>query len=314
MVAKASAQPFRAKGSVVDSVSLSVLRCTEEQQRSEQMDDRKHTGTTCTDAGRATIKTLGKPKDIQQQNLRMILTWLYRWGYSTADILSDLLDRKNRSHAKRLSDSGWIQPISIKGYPTYYVLTQKGQAEAIHHSNALLEYKESNPYRVDRPKLHHNLIAQKETLKAMRLGGYHGFVTQRMFNFDKDDKPLKTPDVILIERVEGEFKKYVNELTGVEIELTPKWHRDLDMFVTNIVDDIQFGRLVRFLIISDSKTILENYEKAFRPGRRVSRWQKTGIKFTLTGEILEIPKWVPDRVFFREVGSTAVNYPTLYRP
>lgn len=278
------------------------------------MENRIYTEPTRTDAGRKAIKMLGKPRDIQQQNLRAVLDWLYRWGYSTSDILSDLLNRKNRSHALRLSKAGWIQAVSIKGYPTYYVLTKKGLAEAIHHSTELYEYKEIDPYRVHLPLLHHNLIVQKETITAMRLGGYQNFITQRMFNFNKDSKPLKIPDVILIEQVEGEFEKYVNELTGVEIELTPKWHHDLDMFVTNIVDDIQFGRLVRFLIISDSKAIRDNYEKAFRPGRQVPRWEKTGIKFTRTDEILEIPKWAPKHILFREVGSTAVNYPTLYLP
>lgn len=265
------------------------------------MNDRKHTGPTRTEAGRATIKKLGKPREIQRQNLLTILNWLYRWGYSTADILSDLLDRKNRSHAKRLADAGWIRPVSIKGYPTYYVLTEKGQAEAIHHSPALLEYPESDPYRVHLPNLHHNLIAQKETIKALRLGWYSDFMTQRMFRFDKDSKPLKIPDVILVEQTEGEFEKTIDLLTAVEIELTPKWNHHLDQFVTHIIDDLQFGRFYKALIISDLETVLNRYENAFEPGKKVPRWEKSGIRFTDTGKPLEIPQWVLKRISFRHV-------------
>jgi hypothetical protein len=279
------------------------------------MDDRKHTEPTRTDAGRNAVKRLGNPHDIQRQNMHKILDWLYCWGYSTSDILSDLLNRRNRSHALRLTKTGWIQPISIKGYQTYYVLTEKGLAEAIHHSEHLLEYKEIDPYRVSLPTLHHNLIAQKETIAGMQNGGYCNFITQRMFCFDRDCRPLKIPDVILIERVVTEFKEKVDELTGVEIELTPKWNHHMDMFVTNIVDDIQFGRLAKFIIISDSKAIRARYQAAFEPGTKVKRWEKaSSIKFTDTGEVLEIPHWVPDRVFFREVGSTRENYPTSYLP
>lgn len=279
------------------------------------MDDRKHTEPTRTDAGRATIKTLGNPRDIQQKNLRTILDWLYRWGYSTSDILSELLGRKNRSHARRMEKDGWIRSVSVKGYPTYYVLTEKGLAQAIHHSARLFEYKEIDPYRVGLPKLHHDLTTQTETITAMRLGGYSDFITPRMYDFDKDSKPLKIPDTILIEQVKGEFANVINELTGVEIELTPKWHHDLDLFVTNIVDDIQHGRLAKFLIISDSKAVRERYRAAFRPGTKVKRWTKSsGSKFSDTGKQLVIPAWVPSRVLFREAGSTNENYPTSYLP
>lgn len=264
-----------------------------------------------TSCGRNKIKSLGTPKDIQRQNLFKILTWLYRWGYSTAEILSDLLGRKNRSHAKRLTDLGWIQPVSIKGYPTYFVLTEKGLAESIHHSSALLEYKEVDPYRVHLPTLHHYLIAQRETITAIRSSNFVDYLTERMYKFKKEDAPLKLPDVILLERLQYESKKIVDEMTGVEIELTPKWNHHFDQFVTNIIDDIQFGRLRLFLIISDSKAILKRYEAAFQPGNKVKRWEKSpGGKFTYTGETLEIPEWVSSHIYFREVGSTE-SYPTV---
>lgn len=279
------------------------------------MDNRNHIDASRTTAGRNTIKQLGSPKEIQRRNLLIVLAWIHKWGFSTAEILSDLLGRANRSHARRMEKDGWIRSVSITGYPTYYVLTEKGQAEAIRHSSVLLEYKESDPYRVSLPKLHHDLVTQKETITAITQGGYRSFITQRMFDFDKNCKPLKIPDVILIDCVDGEFEKEVDELTGVEIELTPKWNHDLDMFVTNIIDDIQLGRLVKFLIISDSRAIRDNYEKAFQPGRQVPRWDKaSGIQFKKTGETLEIPSWVPSRVFFREVGDAKLSYPTSYLP
>src|SRR5690606_28554737 len=106
-----------------------------------------------------------------------------------------------------------------------------------------------------------------------------------------------------------------DELTGVEVELTPKWDRDLDQFVTNIVDDILGRRLDKFIIITDSNAIQERYGNAFKPGNQIKRWSKTsGSKFVESEETLQIQNWIAGYVFFREVGSKKDNYPSHYLP
>lgn len=258
-----------------------------------------------TSCGRNAVKSLGTPKDIQRQNLLKILTWLYRWGYSTAEILSDLLGRANRSHARRLAKDGWIRPVSTKGYPTYFVLTERGLAEAIHHSTELYEYKEIDPYRVHLPKLHHDLVSQSETLAELNKGWFNDYLTQRMYNFTGDHVLKKIPDVILIRQFHNEERQIVKHLIGIEIELTPKWNHKLDLFVTDILDDIQFQRLNGYIIISDSKEILERYSKAFRPSNKVKIWKCSGKgKVINTGEIYTVLDWVPKFVMFRHLGST----------
>ncbi len=262
-------------------------------------------------SARKQLKALGSPTEVQRDNLLEILTWLYRWGYSTADVLSDLLGRANRSHARRLERNGWLRSVTVLGYPTYYVLSEKGLSEITHHSEYLLEYIEIDPYRVHLPTLHHYLIAQLETIAAMSFD-YDGYLTERMYpySFNEDTIPWKRADVIFKKRCETVFHKKAYELTGVEIELTPKWGHKLDQFVTNIIDDIQAGRLHNFLVISDSKAILKRYKEAFTPGKKVARWQKNKVgKFTATGEVLEIPSWASKHIFFREVGSK-YPYPT----
>lgn len=256
--------------------------------------------------GRQAIQALGKPATIQRDNLLRILQWLYRWGFSTSDILSNLLGRANKSHARRLTKDGWLQSVSIKGYPTYYVLTPKGLAEIVYQSNDLIEYKESDPYRVHLPTLHHYLLAQAETLAAMRSGNYDGYLTERMYRsfINEDALPTKQVDVILLSQVESEFQKIAYEFTGVEIELTPKWGAHLDQFICHIIDDIQNGRLHNFLCISNSTVVLERYETAFTPGKKIARWQRNKVgRFTTTGEVLVIPQWISKHIDFRKVGS-----------
>lgn len=269
------------------------------------MENRNPIDPARTAAGRSAIKKLGSPKETQRQNLLAVLVWLYHWGYSTSDILSDLLGRRNRSHARRLATDGWIRPVSIKGYPTYYVLSERGLNEAIRRSSELYEYKEIDPYRVHLPTLHHYLIAQQETIFAMSLGIYDGYRTERMYKSVGNNAPRKIPDVMFYKEVEGAFGIELSERrTAVEIELTPKWNYHLDLFVTNIVQDIQDDHIWQCVVISDSPAILERYRAAFEPGRTIKLWKKDkGGKVSDTGETLTLDEWISEHVFFRPTAS-----------
>lgn len=263
-------------------------------------------------SAREQLTEMGSPQEVQRDNQLAILTWLYRWGYSTADLLSDLLGRANRSHARRLEKNGWLRSVTVRGYPTYFVLTEKGQAEVIHQTEYLIDYKELDPYRVELPKLHHYLVAQAETIAALKDFNYDGYLTERMYAhaFKMDKMPHKQADVILVKCGVSEFQQKTYEFTGIEIELTPKFETKLDQFVTKIIDDIQSGRMHKFLIVTNSNAIMKRYREAFTPGKKVARWQKPKVgKLTDTGEILEIPNWASKHILFREVGSKD-PYPT----
>lgn len=251
------------------------------------------------------VAELGSPSEIRQRNLRIVLEWLYRWGFSTGNIISNLLGRANRTHARRLEKEGWIRSVSVKGYPTYFVLTERGLADAIRHSTALLEYKEIDPYRVHLPNLHHDLMAQSETLAGLKGRWVSDYLTPRMYVFTGDHALKKIPDVIFIHLYRNEENRIDKQLLGVEIELTPKWNYKLDLFVTDVLDDIQFQRLNGYVIISDSNAILDRYAEVFRPGNKVKIWKCSDKgKTTHTGEIYTIPSWVSEYVLFRQIGST----------
>lgn len=261
---------------------------------------------TNTARGRSRVQSLGKPREIQRQNLTKVLVWLYHWGFSTADIISDLLGRKNRSHARRMEKDGWLRSVSIPGYPIYYTLTEKGLALAENESPAskLLDYKELDPYRVHLPTLHHDLMAQTETLAALNYGWFDDYLTQRMYDFPKDNAPKKIPDVILVRYVRAALGKHmVAELTGVEIELTTKRGYKLDQFATNMLDDIQEQIFRRFLIVTDSKAVFRHYEAHLKPDNRIKLWDCSKIKSVDTGKVCIVPEWAPRFVLFRELGS-----------
>lgn len=279
--------------------------------REENLDEWQR--QTNTARGRRTAQSLGKPREIQRQNLIRVLVWVYHWGFSTADIISDLLGRKNRSHARRMEKDGWLCSVSIKGCPTYYTLTEKGLAVAENESPArkLLDYKEVDPYRVHIPTVNHELIAQTETLAALKHGYFEDYLTPRMYVFPKDSTPKKIPDVILVRYFRAALgNEMVAELTAVEIELTTKRGIKLDQFATNMLEDIGEQIFRRFLIVTDSKAVFKHYEAQLKPKNQIKLWDCTKIKPVDTGKVYIVPEWAPRFVLFREVGS---NEPYDYK-
>lgn len=258
---------------------------------------------------RQKLKALGSPMKIQKSNLNKMLDWIYRWGCTTPALLSVMLGRQNRSHAKRLADQGWIRITSMKGCTTYCTLTEKGLNEAIRNSGVLLEYKEIDPGRVHLPTLHHNLVVQAETIAALKTDRFYDYRTPRMFDYTSENAPKKVPDVVWLEEfidASGEGLASLTLEVAVEIELTPKWNHHLDLAITNIVDDIQSQRFSICIYISDSKAILARYQDAFSPGKRVKIWKSCDgkKKHQDTGEVLTLPQWTPRFIEFRQVGST----------
>lgn len=278
----------------------------------ENLVERKRIART-TDKGRQQSKALGSPKAIQQRNLLAVVVWIYHWGFSTGDIISDLLGRKNRSHARRMEKNGWLRKVEIKGYPVYHTLTDKGLALAENESPApkLLPYPETDPYKVHMPTLHHDLMAQQETIKALKHGWYHDYLTKRMYNFPAGESgPRKIPDVILLRIVRDELGQHLaTARTGIEIELNTKRGYKLDLFATDILDDIQNLLYDRFIIVTDSNAVLKHYEPHFKPNTKIKLWDFSKIKPVATGKVYDVPDWSPKYVVFRKLDS---NLPYEY--
>ncbi len=255
--------------------------------------------------GRRQVKMLGSPKVIQQRNLRDVLIWVYSWGFSSADIISDVLGRQNRSHARRMAENGWLNKVQIKGYPAYFTLTEKGLAMAENESPhpKLLDYKEIDPYRVHLPTLHHDLIAQAETLRALRDGWFTDYLSPRMFDFPKKDGPKKIPDAILLRFLPGEFGEMVTEWTALEAELTTKRGFKLDLFATDMLHDLQEQRYARAIIVSNSAAVFRHYQEQFKPGTKIKLWEYGKIKVVDTGKMYTVPEWAPRFVMFRAVSD-----------
>ena len=205
------------------------------------------------------------PTERGNQNRLKIVEWLLHWGYSSAPILQQLVGHKSSGHAATLVKSGWlIQTKTESGTPRhYYTLSEKGLELATKHAMQLPRYPEIDPYRVNQNQIRHYLLAQQATLKALQENKITDYLTERMIDGEGDKAGVKRPDVIFIT---SDIK------IGVEIELSAKWDRKLDQFLSSIGNALKQDTYQVFIIFSDSPALLNRYQTALT--KPIKHWVK----------------------------------------
>ena len=249
-------------------------------------------------AARAKLAEKGKgPRVIGSESRLKVIQWLYNWGYTTSTTIQTLVNRTSGGYAKKLCAQGWlIHTKTASGTPAgFYTLSQKGLEEAERHSSLLYPYKEINPFRVDQLKIRHDTFAQSATLNVLRAGVIIGHETERMLMIDGDKSDKKRPDVVWTTKSQLRI--------GIEIELTAKWGRDLDDFISKIAHGLSSiedepSSYSRFSIISDSPAIIDRYKEAIKPGALVSSWKKSPRNHWIQDKTEPVADWLISKVDF----------------
>ena len=249
-------------------------------------------------AARAALSATGKsPRQIGHESRLMVIDWIYRWGYTSAEVIQVLLGRTSGGYLKRLAKQGWLSSTKTKsGIPSvFFTLTEQGLEEAEHRATSLYRYPEIDPYRVDQAKIRHYLIAQLLTANALKAVGVVSYETERMFIGEGEQSVIKRPDVVWITSS--------SRLAG-EIELSAKWSRDLDDFVLSIIRALEPtgntpAKYSRFFIASDSQAIIDRYRTAMKPGATVHAWTKTERGHWAAGKAINVPDWLIQKVDFQ---------------
>ena len=249
-------------------------------------------------AARAVLAATGKsPRQIGEEARLAVIRWIYRWGYSSATSIQQLLGRTAAGYTQKLARQGWLQVVNTEsGTPKcYFTLSELGLQEAERHAEVLLRYPEIDPYRINQKLIRHNLIAQHVTIDSMRAGFTIDYRTERMINQAGNKSGEKIPDVVWITTS--------GLPTGVEVELSAKWERDLDQFVLGVIQALisendKPARYDRFAIITDSPAIKKRYSNAFQPGAVLPIWQKDTRQHWVIEKTAKVPGWVITKVDF----------------
>lgn len=223
---------------------------------------------------------------------------VYRFGYSSADILKQVIGVQTDTWfraAKKRGDFAGVKTPSGE----LLVLTESTLALAEYHASRLTAYPELEPERINLATVRHNLFVQRITLRALASGSLDSYLTEREIA-TADARNVKRPDVVWIGKG--------GSRCAVEVELTAKWARHFDDFAVGLVRALDSTQGTpaydEFVVVTDSKAIAARYREELQPGRPMRLWAKDSRgkwAITKTGKI---PEWLPERVGFKvmEVG------------
>jgi hypothetical protein len=250
-------------------------------------------------AARAVLLQTGKsPRELGRDSLLKVIEFVYRFGYTSSDNINQLLERTKGGYALRLVKQGYfVATRTLSGRPEFiYTLSEMGIQEAVRHSSTLYRYSEKDPYKINQQFIRHNLLVQKLTVNAINARVIDDYQTERMFDEAGDKLGIKRPDSVWITNN--------NIQIAVEVELTPKWARDLDGFILAIITSLEStqkraARFNRFILCSDSRAIIDNYSIAMQPNVPLKLWEKNQRGHWVVVSTISIPSWLIEKIDFK---------------
>lgn len=235
-----------------------------------------------------------------KERMQTALEWIYRWGWASSTTLEILVGTQRSGLAQRLVKSGLLVSTKTqsrrneKFLPgSFLSLTPDGKHMVEVGPMEPMPY-EHRPERVNQNHLVHDEIAQRATAERLVSGAIKDYRTEKEMRA-KSENGVKNPDVVWI---------YPDSLkVSVEIELSPKWERDLDVFVhSSLVSrskKIGPSRFDHLVIVTDAPAIFKRYQEAFTPGTTFWTWQKNEVGRWATSEQKTVPDWSTTRISWK---------------
>lgn len=233
-----------------------------------------------------------------EKHKQRVVDWTYMWGFTTAGLIRLLLQKEAYSWTTNAIKRGLLRATNtVSGSPRQIItLTEKGQALAEQHLPEHFDYVEREPHKITQATIWHQVLTQRVTIEAMNSDEISGVWTERQ-EAVRSRRGEKRPDVV--------WRLQDKKRAGVEMELTGKWDRRLDEFVTSISVALsptfegKPPRFEKFIVITDSNATVKRYAAAFAHGAHVRIWGKNHRGQWEVEHVNEVPPWLHEKVEFR---------------
>ncbi len=218
------------------------------------------------------------PNMVHEMSILNILLWLYMFEKSIAAILARVSKSSAGAIVKKLVTIGLIHQQNTVtggfelGVPKLlYTLTPAGLDYVQRHCDDSYRYRwANNPSGLKQGKLYHDLIGQILTLRNLESGSITSYTPESKYT-EMNQLGKKRPDILWHMR-DGTTK-------ALEVELTKKTGRDLDMLVFRIVESlttpIAEDQIGSYLLVTDKPGIESSYRQAMQVGAPLTEWQKS---------------------------------------
>jgi hypothetical protein len=286
---------------------IGAMNSTNQTDTSSDIDKAARAAKTA--AARAVLKEkLGGKSSLERGKEResKALDWIYRWGWASSTTLETLVGSASKKSglAQRLiknqliTSTKTISRRSEKYLPTSFLtLSLEGKRVVERTRESFLEY-DLRPERINQNLLAHDEMAQRATADRLLTGEITGFLTEKEMR-QKSENGIKNPDVVWI---------FPNMKVSVEIELSPKWGRDIDVFVRSTLISLNPNaregppRFDHLVVVTDNQAIFDRYQKAFSPGAKYFTWSKNNMGRWTEQEEKHVPPWTEEKISWKILG------------
>jgi hypothetical protein len=225
------------------------------------------------------------------------LNWIYRFGWASSPTLEILVGTERSGLAQRLVKSGLLvstKTISRRNEKflpgSFLTLTLDGKHLVEKNRLETMPY-EHRTDRVNQNHLLHDEMAQRATAERLATGIINDYRSEKEMKA-RSQNGIKNPDGVWIY---SDGKK-----VSVEIELSPKWERDLDTFVHSSLLSLSTktgsARFNELIIMTDAPAIFKRYQEAFKPGSKFWTWTKNENGRWTKDEQKTVSDWTPERI------------------
>lgn len=227
------------------------------------------------------------------------LTWIYRWGWASSTTLEILVGTRRSGLAQRLIKNGLVISTKTRSRRTekylpgsFLTLTLDGKHMVEVHRMEPLQY-EHRPERINQNILLHNEMVQRLTAERLASSDIKDYRSEKEMRA-RSQNGVKHPDAVWLHHCGAKH--------SIEVELSPKWERDLDVFVLSSLVSLSFkkgpARFDKMIFFTDAPAILKRYQEAFKPGSKFWAWQKNENGRWETTDHGIIPEWSSERIIW----------------
>lgn len=241
------------------------------------------------------------PQDVGREKMFAALNIVYDWGCSAPRLLDEHLNHGRAGFTARLVKQGLLEQHPMPGLGRFadlpasvVTLTDMAVEWVELHLDAPMGYDKAHAFAMQ--QIRHDLWVQRVTLQRLRDGKATGYRTPRQLA-EKSLPGRKQPDAVWIQP---------NARIGYELELTRKKGREFDQACEAIVRALEAGRFTGVRIDSPVNAIVEAYTDAFKPGRKITAWQRDQKRKNWVAEntdSLAVSRDVAERIVVKKVSS-----------
>ena len=243
------------------------------------------------------------PRAKGRQKELTALRWVYRWDWTTPQVLDVVCHHLRGGMAKKLMAKGYLREEKTgtggaKGRPASIVaLTQLGRAvtEAEMKSEDEMRDDYHGFRRVRWKQIEHDVLVQRTVARVLDAGHVVAYRTPQEIA-ERSEPGIKEPDTVLIYRS--------GKTLALELELTPKSSRKMDEFVYGVVQmlDNKTTPYYDFALIQlTSQAAMRRYKDRLKAGASMPSWKRDQRGRPYKSHTAKVPAWIDRRIIFEKV-------------